>query len=456
MAIRDLLRLVLGNLLRRKARVAMTAIGVVIGTAAVIVLISLAAGLQRSATQDLGAIGELTEITVSPGSVAMAFGGASAGRAGDETVLDERTLAEFRELPGVVAATPLQQLQGSGRLRLNRLEGYAQIVGIDPAQTDQLGFKLASGSARVGRWQALAGARVAESFYDPRTGRSVAMPQRGGRVVVEGPPTGRPVEEPPELQGQPLQLVLTRMAEGGETAERTARLRVAGVLEESGGQRDYSLYLAVNDVVELNRWLTGTRSDPARDGYSQALVKVSSADETLAVEREILSRGLFAFSARSALQSINQVFLIIQGVLGGIGAIALIVAAIGIANTMLMAIYERTREIGLMKAIGATNRDVMSVFLAEAGAIGLLGGIAGVLVGVGLGAAIDLIAGTYLAAQAVQSGASAADVTISLVHTPPWLPIFALVFSALVGVVSGVYPAVRAASLDPIAALKYE
>jgi putative ABC transport system permease protein len=152
----------------------------------------------------------------------------------------------------------------------------------------------------------------------------------------------------------------------------------------------------------------------------------------------------------------NTIFLLIQGIFGGIGGIALIVAAFGIANTMLMAIYERTQEIGLMKAVGATNRDVMSVFLTEAGVIGLLGGVGGILLGVSGGALIDLIAGTYLAAQAVQSGADAADVVISIIHTPLWLPIFALVFSAMVGVISGVYPAVRAASLDPISALKYE
>jgi ABC-type lipoprotein release transport system permease subunit len=99
---------------------------------------------------------------------------------------------------------------------------------------------------------------------------------------------------------------------------------------------------------------------------------------------------------------------------------------------------------------------VMSIFLAEAGSIGLLGGIGGVLLGVGLGALIDVIASTYLAAQAVQSGASAADLNISLIHTPLWLPIFAVVFSALVGVASGLYPAMRAAALSPVSALKYE
>jgi len=176
----------------------------------------------------------------------------------------------------------------------------------------------------------------------------------------------------------------------------------------------------------------------------------------MTIYQELLERGLYAYSAGSALQGINTVFLGIQGIFAGIGAIALIVAAFGIANTMTMAIYERTREIGLIKAVGATNRDVMSVFLAEAGGIGLLGGIGGVLLGVVLGGAVNLVGGTYLAARAVQGGATASDLNLTLAHTPPWLPIFAVMFATLVGVVSGTYPAVRAAALSPITALKYE
>lgn len=436
MAARDLLGLVWSNLLRRKVRVAMTAVGVVIGTAAVIVLISLASGLQRSYAESLGSMGDLTEIRVSPPSVVSAFGGTSMGRAGEEAVLNDRTLDEFRKLPGVVAITPLEQLNGAGRLRLNRLEGHTQVVGIDATQVNNLGFKLASGTDRLGRWQALVGARVAEGFYNPRTGRTV--------------------EEFPDLQGQALQLVLSRMGDDGRPVERIVRLRVTGVLKETGGQEGYTLYLSLNDVLELNGWFTGTRVNPSRDGYNQALVKVADPGYVLTVQQEILNQGFFAYSAQMMLQGFNQVFLIIQGIFGGIGAIALIVAAFGIANTMLMAIYERTREIGLMKAVGATNRDVMSVFLTEAGGIGLLGGIGGVLLGVGGGVLIDLVAGTLLTAQAVQSGADPTDLNISIIHTPIWLPLFALSFSTLVGVVSGVYPAVRAASLDPIAALKYE
>jgi putative ABC transport system permease protein len=414
----------------------MTAIGVIIGTAAVVVLISLASGLQRTATEDLGTIGDLTQMTVFAPSFIRSFPGAGSVRAGDDPVLNDHALAELRQIPGVVAATPRESLGGSGTLRLNRLTGGAQIVGIDPSAAGRLGFTLASGTARLGRWQVLVGALVADNLFDPQS--------------------RRPVEEPPDLQGQGLQLVLRRVGEGGDPAERTVRLRVVGVLEETGGQDDRTVYMAIDDLLELNGWLLGTRPNPGRDGYSQAIVKVANVNQVTAVEQEILKAGFFAYSTRSALQQINILFLVIQGVFGGIGAIALVVAAFGIANTMTMAIYERTREIGLMKAVGATNRDVMSIFLAESGAIGMLGGIGGVLLGAGFGALIELVAGTYLAAMAVEQGASGSELAISIIHTPLWLPIFAVVFSGLVGVVSGTYPAVRAASLSPITALKYE
>jgi len=142
-------------------------------------------------------------------------------------------------------------------------------------------------------------------------------------------------------------------------------------------------------------------------------------------------------------------------VFGGIGAISLIVAAIGIANTMIMSILERTREIGLMKAVGASNRDVMSVFITEAGAIGLLGGIGGVLFGIGAAKIIDLIAVAYISGQNAASGSTAAAPS-SLVFVPTWLPIFAIVFSVVIGLAAGIYPALRAVQLNPVTALKYE
>jgi len=428
---RDLLRLVISNLGRMKGRVVMTAIGVVIGTAAVVVLLSLAAGLQRSALRDLSSIGSLTEINVYPMQALAPFGAPTTGREG---VLDDRTLAEFRKLPGVVAVTPKEMLNAPAMLRYGRLMGGSQIVGIEPNQMDRLEFSMAAGAARLGNGQIIVGARVTENFFDPQ---------------------GRRISQPPDLMGQTLQLVLTRFTEDGQPVERTVRLRVAGVLEKTGGADDYTVFMSLQEVVELNGWYAGRRVNPARDGYSQALVKVARPDQVAAVEREIQRQGFYAYSAHSILQQINSFFLVVQGILGGIGAIALLVAAFGIANTMLMSIYERTKEIGLMKAVGATNRDVMSVFLAESGSIGLLGGAGGVLLGILLSGIINVVARTYLMAQAAQSG-TVSETVLSFVHTPFWLPVFAVLFATGVGVLSGVYPATRAASLNPISALRYE
>lgn len=435
MSWRELLYLVRRNLIRMKMRVAMTALGVLIGTTAVILLVSLGIGLQRFAMQDIGSIGELTEINVfSPtGMGGFVVGSASGPR--EQAVLNERTLNSFRELPGVVAVTPMVNLRTGAELRLKQYSAYASIIGIDPREIKNLNFEASSGILRLGKWQAFVGDRVADTFRDPRTRRSL--------------------EETPDLQGQTLQLTVTKVGESGEVLQRQIRVRITGVLEPSGGSKDYSLYLALNDVMELNNWATGRRVNLNAEGYDQVLVKIESPQQVQAVEQVIMMRGFPAYSAQSTLRSVNQLFAVIQLVLGGIGGVALVVAGVGIANAMIMAIYERTREIGLMKAVGARNRDVMFVFLGEAGAIGMLGGLGGAILGWLLGKVISLIGGSYLTAIAAQSGATDFEAP-ALAFTPIWLLLFAVLFSTFIGVVSGVYPALRATRLDPIAALRYE
>jgi putative ABC transport system permease protein len=276
---------------------------------------------------------------------------------------------------------------------------------------------------------------VARNFYDPH--------QRPGQE----PPA------PPDLYDQQIQFIVSKWDSQGNETRKILSLRVTGVLKETRGESDWTIYMPLSQVKALNEWAQNRRINYNKEGYSQAIVKVSDVNNVLAISDQITEMGFQAYTPQSFVQGINNFYLILQIIFGGVGAIALLVAAIGIANTMAMSILERTREIGLMKAVGATNRDVLAIFLGEASGIGFLGGLGGVIVGWLAGQAINVIALVYLANQAGQQGGVPPSVAV---YTPVWLPLFALIFSTLIGMISGLYPALRAATMVPVLALKYE
>jgi putative ABC transport system permease protein len=239
----------------------------------------------------------------------------------------------------------------------------------------------------------------------------------------------------------------------GQEVHKTYNLKIVGILKESRNEGDYSMILSLNDITAMNEWVNGKRINRNRDGFENVNVKVDNVDSVLTVTEKITEMGFNAYTAQSVVQGISNFYMIIQVIFGGVGAVALLVAAIGIANTMTMAILERTREIGLMKAIGATNNNVLSIFLGEAAGIGFVGGLGGVAMGWLFNMAINVIATPYLASQAAQYGAPPPE---AAVYTPAWLPLFAVLFATMVGLISGLYPALRAATLVPVIALKYE
>jgi putative ABC transport system permease protein len=285
------------------------------------------------------------------------------------------------------------------------------------------------------RGEIIIGPMVAQNFYNPR--------QRPGDEI---PP-------PPDLMGQTLALVLIKWDPNtGLETRKVVQVKVVGILT-SNGRTDWDMYMRLDELTAYNEWAMGRRINRDRDGYPQAVVRVEDIDDAVEVRDAIIALGFQAQTPQEFVQGINSFFVVLQVVFGGVGAIALLVAAIGIANTMAMAILERTREIGLMKAVGATNRDVLSVFLGEAAGIGALGGFFGVVVGWSLGQIINVLALSYLAGQAVQTGGPPPTIAV---FTPVWLPIFALIFATIMGLLSGLYPALRAATLIPVTALKYE
>lgn len=440
----DLIRLIFGNLNRRKARVALTAIGVVIGTAAVVILVSLAIGLQRNANEQLYGIGDLTQIQVFPaydegmfmeGAVKVGGGGGGGG-GGPSSKPKQLTSAAIKELlalPNVQNVIPREYTYAN--IKYERLEGWGSVIGVGIKDLADLGMQPKQGGTELAKGTIIVGPEVAKNFYDPRM-----------RPGQEPPP-------PPDLYDKTLRFVYSKTDQEGNEIRKTVSYRVVGILKESRGESDWSIYMSLDDVIAVNEWMMGRRINYNQTGYSQVVVKVDDVKNVLSVNEQIVAMGFQAFTPQSFVQGINNFYLVLQVIFGGVGAIALLVAAIGIANTMAMAILERTREIGLMKAVGATNRDVLGIFLGEAAGIGFIGGLGGVLIGWLAGQGLNVIALVYLAGQTAQQGGPPPSIAV---YTPLWLPIFALVFSTVIGLLSGLYPALRAATMIPVLALKYE
>lgn len=443
MRLSDLLQLVAANLNRMRGRVALTAFGVAIGTAAVLGLVSLGAGLQRSASASLGNIGDLKRIDVfsypsgpvmeaaAPGKAAVASASANEPQGLTRTRLDELAAIE-----GVQIVIPIEELQGGASVRLRRYVSYSSITALPPDGVKALGLAAADGKTQPSTGEAVVGAQIRETFFDE---------QRGEPAQLD------------ELMGETVSLEAIRYDKDGNPTTRTLRFRVAGVLKEEGADTDYQILVPQNDVQKLNDWLAGKRIDRNRQGYNRAIVLVVDSRDVPDIQKTIRDKGYEAYSPMDTLREINRFFGILQAILGGIGAIALLVAAFGIVNTLSMAILERTREIGLMKALGARNRDVMTIFLGEAASIGLLGGLAGTAVGYSLTAVGNILARSYMAQQGGGLFFGSPEGQPSdLIYTPLWLVAFVIAFATLVGLLSGIYPALRAATLDPLRALKAE
>jgi putative ABC transport system permease protein len=197
-----------------------------------------------------------------------------------------------------------------------------------------------------------------------------------------------------------------------------------------------------NDLRDL------LRDTPSQHSYESLTIRVNGTSHVKDVEDAIKKMDFTAFSLLDASRNLSIVFAVFDLFLGIFGSLALVVASLGIINTLVMAILERRREIGVLKALGAADRDIRRLFFVEAGAMGLLGGIFGVLLGWLIGRAIDFGTNTYLTRRALPS--------ISIVAVPWWMVASAIAFSVAVSLAAGIYPASRAAKLDPVEALRYE
>lgn len=424
----ELVRLAFDNLLRARIRLIMTSGGVVIGTTAVIMLVAITFGLQRAAEAGVGANAALTELRVYPSY-------SPEGDSENIPQLNAETIQSFSQIAGVSGVIPLTYMQGSGELRAEEYRNYAPIMGIDPAALAYMGITAETGTLMLNPGQVIFGGAVDDYFSDPDA-------TEWSPITID-------------LATTPVEMYVTDFS--GSNSRRI-NMNISAVLAMGNPNFDSSILMPLADVIRLNEWVTGQRINPRDFVYDQVIIRTASREATNAVTDALRELGFNAEGMGDFVNQINSFFTTMRLTLGGVGSIALLVAAVGVANTMMMAILERTKEIGLMKAIGARDRDVLAVFLIEAGLVGFCGGV----VGVGVSLLLQNLVNQTLQNSASTEGGvlflpfDLSQIGDQLIIIPAELSLFAIGLATAVGLVAGLFPALRAARLQPVIALKQE
>lgn len=466
MKISDEISLSARNLLRRKGRTALTLVGVVIGTCMVVLMISLGIAQTKTNEEMLQSWGDLTQVQI--------YGyGTMMGNDGKPLYLDDAAIANIKQIPHVAAATPYAQAYNlEGEITAGRNGRYTSdiynLIGIDPTALEPMGFALQNGSwptntpasEKATKLQVLVGSSTGYNFQDSR--KSYNSPKR---YRYEGQTDANGKELPPFVDIDKDKMTLTiKTGEGSTEKSRSWELEIVGVLEPDGAKGYWTqsgIVLRIQDMKMLQKLYNDmTKTKEESKSYDQVYVKVDDLSNVTDVETAIHDLGFTnTYSMNQQREEMQKQVMNSQMIFGGIAAVSLLVAAINIINTMTMAIYERTREIGVMKVLGCELGNIRTMFLLESSTIGFIGGLIGL--GISLIASFVLnnlsTLGQGLDLSGLMGGGyymGGGGGTISII--PPWLMLAALVFATLVGLVAGILPANKAVKISALEAIRHE
>jgi len=466
----DVGRLALENLWRTRLRTVLTTLGVVIGIGALVSMVSFGSGIQHNIASEFRELELFTLIQVLPGDVDLSDPLAAGMRAMEEGVetLDDETLAALRAVPGVALAYP--EVSFPARLEFDGESAQTTVRALPAAIGEFKPFSELPYGAFFGS-DGDAAIVVSQSLLEDLGIRLTDVPATAGRAHGDTTVTYAMLHSD-EVLGRTLTLhtavvdarSLMRQVASFEipsgdlpVREEITELTIVGILERAGGFTSIGLggqaivppetaeeipRLAVSSVWDL---IGGGGGDA---GYSSISVRVRSMRDLDTVKGEIEGMGLSTVTIADHLEDIRSAFVVMDALLGAVGTIALLVAGLGIANTMVTSILERTREIGVMKAIGGGEWDIRRIFFVEAAAIGLMGGVLGLVLGWLVTRLANAIANAYIRPY----GVPATD----LFHMPLWLILGAVGFSVVISLLAGIYPAARAARVDPVTALRHD
>lgn len=457
----DLLIMSMNNLRRRKLRTVLTVLGVIIGTAAIVVMVSLGIGLNEMTMEQIASWGSLTTIEVysqSSGGGMQMMGAAmsSQNSESEPNYITDKVIDNFKRIPHVTGVSPVLNMNVVMRQGAY-ISTYVQLKGVSQSYLEQL--ELAEGRLpQPGELGLVFGNGVIRDFTNAKTGKGYWD-------------TGEMPDVDP--MGKPMFVIFDMDAYyqsqgSGSSSDGTAvkppkkyMIETTGML--AGGENGYSNYswYVFTDIDGLKAQLkkvfkkgtpipgqpTNKKGKPLNElVYNSAEVFVDDMENVTQVQEQLAAMGYQVNSQMDFLESSRQQSNMVQAVLGGIGAVSLFVAAIGIANTMMMSIYERTKEIGVMKVLGCDMGNIRNMFLIESGFIGFMGGTIGVALSYGVSAIVNRFVNMS------QSMGLSGDLS----RIPSWLSMAAIGFAVFVGMAAGFMPAVRAMKLSPLAAIRNE
>lgn len=447
----DLLTMSINNLRRRKVRTALTVLGVVIGTASVVVMVSLGIGLNALMMEMYSSYGSMTAIEI------YNYGNnGNNGTSDNPLYLTDDTVKEFLRIPHVTSASPV--LETNVILKQGVYETNTSIKGVTREFMEQI--PLGQGKLpdpKSTEMEFIYGNAIVQWFQNSKTGKGYWDTQELPDIDYMNKPMFVIFDTDAYYQ--------SRNGGNGDgtpvKAPKKYLIRTAGVVE--GGIDDYNSYAygVYTDIDQLKTQLKKLYKKKPIPGqptnkkgkpysyfiYNQAYVYADDMENVTAVQKAITDMGFQANSQMEWIEQSQKTYNMIQLVLGGIGAISLFVAAIGIANTMMMSIYERTKEIGVIKVLGCDLRTIRNMFLLESGFIGFIGGAIGVAISYGIG----FIMNHFLGIGQIMTG-QAGDIS----RIPLWLAAAAVVFAIFVGMAAGFFPSLRAMHLSPLAAIRNE
>ena len=445
----DLLRMSVSNLFKRKVRTILTVLGVVIGVASIVVMVSLGLGLNKATMDQISNYTNLTAVSVrEPWDTE----GISDK---DKKHLDDALIEDIMQIPHVVSVDPYLNMDMIAKC--GAYEGWIDLQATTLDALQNMNIEVEKGTLpqeNAGELQLFFGNMAVRNFYKAT----------GGYYDWNEIPDV-------DLMNDSIIYILDRdsyyNSMGGGTDENGKPYKkpkkhlfsAAGVAAgglETYYSYSYSTYCDIDELIPLlkkefkGRVIPGqpttSKGKPYKEIYYSSLeVNVDDMGNVAEVTQMISDMGYTAYNDAEWIESQQQQLGMIQAVLGGIGAVSLFVAAIGITNTMMMSIYERTKEIGVMKVLGCDMKNIGALFLMEAGFIGFLGGVVGLILSFSLSGGIN-----YLVRQAEDMGMD------SISYIPFWLALLSMGFAILVGMVAGFFPARRAMKLSPLAAIRNE